>query len=400
MPVIDTKDAVAPKEQSATVPQGAAGSALPAWRMSLKDAKRGATAAVVIFLTSLAVMAAGSRVLQSTLLPMGFVGLLTSFVIVMAAGARALVALGQMGIFRGPVGFKAPLAALGVGVMALLGMFFAFLGLFGLSRGRQLRRHGKVLLPPVGPGGAWARLPLEAEVPEALRAPLAARWRENGRTEHASVAAFARLTLDLMALGAPPDLIESANRDARDEIRHTELCFSLAKALDGGDGSPGAFPEAQDAPTLSRNRAVALAKLAVDSLVDGALNEGLSARLIGRLVGRCRVAGIRAMLRELAADEGRHCAHGWDVVEWCLKESGAPVANALRGAISMLPEEPATELPEEAQGGAWEAFGIHGLSLEREEYRFCRAALIQRVEAMIRASEFFERGREGFALPV
>src|SRR4029077_13893090 len=116
---------------------------------------------------------------------------------------------------------------------------------------------------------------------------VADRWRENGKTEHASVAAFARLTLDLMALGAPPDLIAAANQDALDEIRHTELCFSLAKALDGKAVSPGAFPQAQRVATLPRSRTFALAKLAVDSLIDGALHEAVSARIIASLAHRC-----------------------------------------------------------------------------------------------------------------
>lgn len=30
--------------------------------------------------------------------------------------------------------------------------------------------------------------------------------------------------------------------------------------------------------------------------------------------------GQRAILKEIAADEGRHAAHGWDVVAWCLAE--------------------------------------------------------------------------------
>jgi hypothetical protein len=42
----------------------------------------------------------------------------------------------------------------------------------------------------------------------------------------------------------------------------------------------GPFPEAQRVGTLPRSRTLALAKLAVDSLVDGALHEGVSARVI------------------------------------------------------------------------------------------------------------------------
>src|SRR6185437_2833239 len=227
--------------------------------------------------------------------------------------------------------------------------------------------------------GETPKPPLRA----ALRAAVAAQWRENGRTEHASVAAFARLSLDLMALGAPPELLAGANSDALDEIRHTELCFSLAHALDGASAGPAPFPEAARARTLPKTRALALAALAVDSLVDGALNEGVSARIIAKLARRCEEPAIRAMLKEIAADEGRHAAHGWDVVEWCLSEGGRPVADALRGAVAALPRAMRSPLPEAAQDGGWERLGIHGHALEAEQFAAARADVVARVERMV-----------------
>jgi hypothetical protein len=276
-------------------------------------------------------------------------------------------------------------AVLANGLMAFLGVFWAFFDTVSGSRGRQLRhRFGRVLLPEVRASGErWARLPLEAGVDGALRAAVAAQWRENGRTEHASVAAFARLSLDLMALGAPPALLASANRDALDEIRHAELCFSLARAIDGEAEGPAPFPEAARAHTLPASRPLALAALAVDSLVDGALNEGVSARVIAKLARRCEEPAIRAVLRELAADEGRHAAHGWEVVAWCLAEGGGAVAAALRGAIAALPRTMTSKLPEGARAGGWERLGIHGEALEAEQLSATREDLVRRVERMI-----------------
>lgn len=241
-------------------------------------------------------------------------------------------------------------------------------------------------MPPVRAGAAWTGLPLNASVDGSVQDGLAAQWRENGRTEHASVAAFARLTLDLMALGAPPALVAAANRDALDEIRHTELCFSLARALDGKAESPAAFPEASRARTLPASRPLALAALAVDSLVDGALHEGVSARVIAKLAKRCEHAEIRAVLKEIAADEGRHAAHGWEVVEWCLAEGGAPVADAMRGAVRALPHSTHSGLPAAAEDSSWERYGIHGRALEAEQLAGTRADLVRRVERLIGAS--------------
>jgi hypothetical protein len=263
--------------------------------------------------------------------------------------------------------------------MACFGMVVAYFATYGFARGRQLRRFGKVLLPSLRPGAGWTTASLVLDGNETPPAGLADRWRENGKTEHASVAAFARLTLDLMALGAPSSLIKAANEDALDEIRHTELCFSLASALDGRVESPGPFPQAQRVSALPRSRSLALAKLAVDSLVDGALHEGVSARIIAKLSQRCTDTAIRAAVKQIAGDEGRHAAHGWAVTRWCLEQGGTPVAVALSGAVSALPKELQSQLPEAAADGGWERWGIHGHALEAAEYTAARAHLVQRV---------------------
>ncbi len=260
-----------------------------------------------------------------------------------------------------------PLGILGV-AMQLFGYLFACLVLPVIGRGRQVRHLGRPALPPLQPDGEWASQPIVLHVDPASREGLAARWRENGRTEHASVAAFARLTLDLLGLGAPPALVAAAQRDALDEVRHAEVCFALARAIDGRTVSPGAFPEAAHLPSLSRVRVVALASLAVDSLIDGAINEGVSARLAATVALRCEEGAFRDALKTIAADEGRHAAHGWDVVEWCVAEGGAPVVHALNGALSGLPKRAREGLATAADEGSWERWGIHGHALEAESY--------------------------------
>jgi hypothetical protein len=267
-------------------------------------------------------------------------------------------------------------------IFSVLGFFAACISTIGFTRGRQLRRFGKPLLPRVTQGTSWTTLTLDVAIPEVSRAALASQWRENGRTEHASVAAFARLTLDLMGLGAPASLLTSANRDAADEVRHTELCFSLARAMDGREESPGAFPDAAKARTLSSVRSVALAQLAVDSLVDGALHEGVSARIIAKLSKRCELDSIRSVLKEIAADEGRHATHGWDVVAWCLLEGKSPVASALIGALNGLPDTMHSPLPPEAGDGSWEKWGIHGHPLEADVYAHCLRDIKTRIQRM------------------
>lgn len=295
---------------------------------------------------------------------------------------RAVVALvrmsraGEMTMGWWPAGV-ALFPLLSGAVMAFLGGVLTLMSIFG--RGRQLRGHGRILLPKLAPTANWATDSMTPTAPEHLREQLAARWRWNGRTEHASVAAFAQHTLDLVALGAPPALVEAANADGRDEIRHAELCFALARGLDGRVQGPAPFPEARSIRRIRAGRTLDLAQLAVSSLIDGALHEGISARVLARLVRTCTDPATRDVLKTLAADEGRHAAHAWDVVEWCVAEGGLPVLQALRGAIAALPDHLDDELPDGARDGSWEPFGVPGVALESEEHAAALAHLTGRV---------------------
>ena len=353
------------------------------WRYPLLAA--GTFALAVLLLAMQAELLESLRVLQTAI---GLVGFGGAALIAGWGLIRAIIHLARL-----PIRSVGPLGALGGFIFTLtslsimaLGALSAMFATFGFSRGRQLRRGGRVLLPPVRSGKDWAKGATRFEISRPAPAGLADQWRANGRTEHASVAAFARLSLDLMALGAPPELLADANLDALDEIRHTEACFALAAALDGQSQSPGAFPEAQHVSTLPSGRSRALAHLAITSLVDGALHEGVSARVIARLARRCEDPSIARMLRQLAADEGRHAAHGWDVVEWCLEQGGSEVAHALSGAIRMLPKQMHSSLPPSAADGAWEAWGIAGRGLEQEEYNAMRLNVIARTRARVAAT--------------
>ena len=59
------------------------------------------------------------------------------------------------------------------------------------------------------------------------------------------------------------------------------------------------------------------------------------------------------------------------------------MALALSGAVSALPQEMHSKLPDPASGGGWERWGIHGHALEAAEYAAARAHVVQRVRAMI-----------------
>jgi len=146
--------------------------------------------------------------------------------------------------------------------------------------------------------------------------------------EYASVASFAELGLQLMALGAPSALVARCHRAALDEIAHATILDRLA----GRDGTPfGVIPHllGRRIGGRARGRQRHLARIAVESYRDGWLNEGASA---SEFEARARQAGtsreIRALSR-IAADERMHAELGRDVVLWCFEESPRSVGRAL-----------------------------------------------------------------------
>jgi hypothetical protein len=176
--------------------------------------------------------------------------------------------------------------ALGAAVIVfpvLVGGFFTLVGTFltmwsttGFSRGRQLRKGAKLLLPPVASGDGWDTTDIRATAPETLRSDLAKQWRENGRTEHASVAAFARLTLNLIALGAPSSVIEAANRDSLAAVRAlpNRISYSLEEqARDGAweaHGIPGQQLESEEHTKARAHLVEKVARLASAQLARAA----------------------------------------------------------------------------------------------------------------------------------
>ncbi|HSO34926.1 MAG TPA: hypothetical protein VLT33_20495, partial [Labilithrix sp.] len=124
------------------------------------------------------------------------------------------------------------------------------------AHGRRLHRRRKILAPRAADGAGWLDVaaPGTIDAPVAAREGLAAQWRENAAKEHASIAAFAQLTLDLMTVGAPARLVAASQRASLDEVRHAELGYAIARALDGRARSPAPFPEAHTRRALSPRR--------------------------------------------------------------------------------------------------------------------------------------------------
>ena len=159
------------------------------------------------------------------------------------------------------------------------------------------------------------------------RAALASHWLDAARMEHASVASFARLTLELLAVGAPAELLARSQQAGIDEVRHAQACYSLAQALGAGDVGPGALP------IDGSLRAPTLVEVAAAAAREGCVWETVAALQAQVEAVQARHPALQAWLQPIADDEGRHAELAWDIVRWAVEVGGAPVRDAVVAAL-------------------------------------------------------------------
>ncbi len=248
-------------------------------------------------------------------------------------GANETVSVARTEIVAGSIyhanGGRTALAVVG-GVVVVAGAIFGLLLLVAAASvacGRPLRVRGKRVITPTVANPEWNHeLLLQPVADAAVRQSLVEIWTEEGQAEHAAIAAFSKLSLELLALGAPPDLVARSNRSALQEVHHAKLCFSLASAYAGRTIGPAPLRQALEGDTID------LVRLARESLLDGCLREGIAQIIAERGAETAMDPEVARVLRVQAHDEAQHAELAWDIVEWCIKKGGEPVREALLDA--------------------------------------------------------------------
>jgi rubrerythrin len=162
---------------------------------------------------------------------------------------------------------------------------------------------------------------------------LAAHWSKLGAMEHASIAAFARFTLELLSLGAPAELVAASQRALADEIRHAKLCFGLATAYAGHSLGPG--------PLSSEG---ALGAQSLDAIVETAIAEAcigetLAAVEAAEAAAHATDPSVRRVLLAIARDEKRHAELGWRFLAWVLDAAPTAARSELRARLGEIVED-------------------------------------------------------------
>lgn len=214
--------------------------------------------------------------------------------------------------------------------------------------GRPLLVGGAPVVAPPAPREDWARAPIAP--PSALASELAAAWLADAALEHASVASFARFALELLAVGAPPELVVGAHRAALDEVEHARLAYGLASAFGGVAVGPGPLDVGG---VVFRSD---LAALTASAVREGCVGETFAA--IGARVAcaRCTDPATSEVLRTIADDELVHAELAFRFVAWAVRVGGPDVAAAaLRAFEAGVPAS--WERSPRERDPAWRAFG-------------------------------------------
>jgi hypothetical protein len=226
------------------------------------------------------------------------------------------------------------------------------------TRGRLFVCDGEARAAAPTASRAWshtASIQVGALAPET-RAHLARRWARDAATEHASVAAFARVSLQLLALGAPPDLIEDTHRAAIEEIAHARASYAAASAYAGAPIGPGPLDtRASDAPQT-------LVELARETLLHGCVGETVAAACARRSAELARDPALQEIYEGMAVDEESHAALAFRTLAWALRAGGEAVARAI--------EEMDLDAPlQGSDDGATPALADHGVLAPSTERR-------------------------------
>ena len=239
-------------------------------------------------------------------------------------------------------------------------LFFADIFLHGLNFGRPFRVRRRTLAAPVAPSGSWtAPMAMDVEnLDAATRHALGAAWLADARAEHASVAAFGRLSLELLAVGTPPQLLAAAHQAALEEIQHARLCFSLAASYTPQQLGAGPFPEAAiaDPRRWPQDRTQQLILLATEALRDGCLGEGAGAAVLAEAAAAA-AAPIQAQLSQVAKEEQRHAELSWSLLEYCLAAGDPRVRRAVERTLASLRPEISAPKPPTCDEALWRAHG-------------------------------------------
>lgn len=197
----------------------------------------------------------------------------------------------------------------------------------GCPVGRPFLVAGKARKAKSTEGREWVER-LEPRVDDLdadTRRALCDVYLEDALTEHASVASFARFTMQCLSAGAPADIVAAAQRAGLEELQHAKIAFGLASAYGGRAFSPTA---------LDIERALEdpcdLLAIARSVAEEGCVAETVSALLIAAARDAARDPVVKEALTVIADQEIEHALLAWRFLRWAMAHGGNAVTHAVQ----------------------------------------------------------------------
>jgi hypothetical protein len=166
----------------------------------------------------------------------------------------------------------------------------------------------------------WRRFGDVRAAPPGLHQALAGSWLEAAQAEHASIASFAKFSLELLAVGAPPELVAGAHEAALDEIEHARICFAIASHYAGHTLGPGEL-DVGNALAI----APSLGDAAESAALEGCVLETTAALEAKRAAELCTDPILVLALHIVAEDEARHAELAYRFVGWAAQRGDSDV---------------------------------------------------------------------------
>jgi hypothetical protein len=224
--------------------------------------------------------------------------------------------------------------------------------------GRPFLIQGRARVAPLRSGETWSAgaTPNAVELTPELRSALGEAFAQAARLEHASVAAFARFSLQLMSLGAPPELLVASARAQLDEVAHAQGCFALATRYWGEAVGPGPLVVQGALDSMD------VESIVVTAIAEGCIGESVAALEAREALVRCQDPETTQLLTRIAADEAEHAALAWRFVAWALRMWPALRPSVERAFGFGVPPSSVAAVPERPHAPS---AGVNPAALER-----------------------------------
>lgn len=162
-----------------------------------------------------------------------------------------------------------------------------------------------------------------------VRAELARIWGERIPTEYRSITGFATFSFDLIAAGAPVDLVAVCHRVCIDELRHTELAVRMVEVY--GGTRPDLPRDISNLPADAKLTAVGQA--CRSAILLSCLGETFACTELAMLRDRAVDPVVQGVLTIFLSDEIVHARIGWAYLAHAMKTADPKTKASVADAV-------------------------------------------------------------------